>query len=69
MRAKQDNMAPCNKAHVSDSAVKHVRAEVSAGRISGLDGLPKVPEITFDEMEIAFAGCANLCVYMWLDSR
>eukprot|EP00401_Gymnodinium_catenatum_P067034 CAMPEP_0117518616 /NCGR_PEP_ID=MMETSP0784-20121206/32223_1 /TAXON_ID=39447 /ORGANISM="" /LENGTH=344 /DNA_ID=CAMNT_0005314541 /DNA_START=15 /DNA_END=1049 /DNA_ORIENTATION=+ len=33
------------------------------GRLDGLEQLPPLPPLSFEEMAVAFAGCANLCMY------
>eukprot|EP00928_Gymnodinium_smaydae_P066471 TRINITY_DN49481_c0_g1_i1.p1 TRINITY_DN49481_c0_g1~~TRINITY_DN49481_c0_g1_i1.p1 ORF type:complete len:396 (+),score=55.03 TRINITY_DN49481_c0_g1_i1:77-1189(+) len=38
---------------------------VSNGHLKGLDHLPPMPVAPFDEMSVAFAGCANLSMYMY----
>uniref|UniRef100_A0A7S4VKK4 PNPLA domain-containing protein n=1 Tax=Alexandrium monilatum TaxID=311494 RepID=A0A7S4VKK4_9DINO len=35
------------------------------GRLVGLEQLPALPALPFVEMEVAFAGCANLAMYMY----
>lgn len=35
------------------------------GELVGLDRLPPLPAVPFEEMEVAFAGCANLAMYMF----